>query len=82
MSKKLPPKPCWIIAPEAPFLKGFNVFINILSLPITVMHIFIVAFGFAVAGKSFENMTYVMEAFFGFEILLNFFTSYKDLETF
>jgi hypothetical protein len=63
-------------------LKGFSFFVNIMSLPISVMHLFVVAFGEEAAGKNFLVIAYVIEAFFGLEILLKFFTSYKDYETF
>ena len=82
LTPKTPPKPFWILSPDSSFLKGFSLFVNIMSLPISMMHLFVVAFGKEEAGATCVNITHVIEAFFGLEILLKFFTSFKDYETF
>lgn len=73
--------PFWILAPDNQVLSIFNCTVYWLSLPLTVMHTFVLAFGFAEATEQFFLITYIMEGFFGVDIMLNFFTQYKDKET-
>jgi hypothetical protein len=65
----------WILAPDNTFLSSFNCTVYWLSLPLTMMHIYVIAFGFKVVEEGhFFLITYIMEAFFCIDILLHFLT--------
>ena len=74
-------KPFYIIDPDQPFVTTFHLVVGIISLPAVFFNLFLISFGLNAAGETFEQLTYWLEVFFGIEILLKFFTSYKDTET-
>jgi len=80
---KTPVNPFYIIKPESPVLSAFKVVTGLLSMPSVAAYLFVIAFGFQNQGTEWIKwFAYCTEIFYGIEILLNFFTAFKDLETF
>lgn len=55
---------------------------GILSVPMVIVNLFFIAFGFHESTDGLRLAIEICEVFFFIEILLNFFTAYKDKETF
>ena len=82
LSTKLPVKPFYIISPESSVLSAFRVVTGLLSMPSVAAYLFVIAFGFHKDTHWVTMIAYSTEIFYGLEIILNFITSFKDLETF
>ena len=81
LSTKAPTKPFYIISPDSSVLSAFKVVTGLLSMPSVAAYLFIIAFGFKETNW-ITMLAYSTEIFYGLEIVLNFITSFRDLENF
>ena len=81
LSTKAPASPFYIIKPDSSVLSAFKVVTGLLSMPSVAAYLFIIAFGFKETNW-ITMLAYSTEIFYGLEIVLNFITSFRDLENF
>lgn len=66
-----------VLSVDSPFLKYFSFIITLLALISTFMCTYMACFGFP-DNKNFFAVYYTLEALFGFDIILHFFSEHLD----
>ena len=74
------PAPAWVLQPRSSFKVGWDVFVATLILYCVVAFPFFVGFS-VTPDQPLAIFNYVVDCFFGVDIVLNFMTAYTDKET-
>jgi hypothetical protein len=75
-------RPFYILDPDHPLVVVFVSATQLLALISICLNLYIVAFGFENTPSNLWTFIQLLEIVYGIELILHFFTTYKDPETF